>query len=213
MALSNLARFNRLAMPLGVAATLGLGGIQLVGDPSRAQTIDAVPPIPGSFQSPEGTVMISPGAKGAQMYCFMRTNGNPHQVSWDAAYALMKRQSDKSFTTSPEDASVMIAEAVVQNPAKFPNCGRYLGELFGKAEPKPDSETEAPTNPGIPVNPGPPTNPGPPVNPGPPTNPGPPSKPGAPSKPAAPAKPGPPTKPGPPSKPGAPSKPAAPAKP
>jgi hypothetical protein len=38
MALANLARFNRLALPLSVVATLGLGGIQLVGGPSRAQT-------------------------------------------------------------------------------------------------------------------------------------------------------------------------------
>ena len=88
--------------------------------------------------------MISPGAKGAQMYCFMRANGNTNQVSWDAAYALIKRQSDKWFKTSPEHASVMIAEAVVQNPGKFPDCGRYLGDLFVKAQPKPDPKTETP---------------------------------------------------------------------
>ena len=143
MALPNLARFNRLALPLAVAATLGLGGIQLVGGPSRAQTSDAVQPSAGAVQTSEGTVMISPGAKGAQMYCFMRANGNTNQVSWDAAYALIKRQSDKWFKTSPEHASVMIAEAVVQNPGKFPDCGRYLGELFAKPEPK--TETPAAT--------------------------------------------------------------------
>lgn len=135
MALPNLARFNRRALPLAVAATLGLGGIQLLGGPSRAQTS-------------EGTVMPSPGAKGAQMYCFMRANGNTNQVSWDAAYALIKRQSDKWFKTSPEHASVMIAEAVVQNPGKFPDCGRYLGDLFVKPEPKPDPKTEAPASSG-----------------------------------------------------------------
>jgi hypothetical protein len=144
MALRNLARFNRLAMPLAVTAALGLGGIQLLGGPSRAQTSDAVQPSAGSVQSSEGTVMISPGAKGAQMYCFMRANGNTNQVSWDAAYALIKRQSDKWFKTSPEHASVMIAEAVVQNPGKFPDCGRYLGDLFVKPEPK----TEAPATTG-----------------------------------------------------------------
>jgi hypothetical protein len=126
MVLPNLARFNSLAMPLAVAATLGLGAFQLVGGPSRAQTTDAVQPSAGSIQTNEGTVMLSPGAKGAQMYCFMRANGNTNQVSWDAAYALIKRQSDKWFKTSPEHASVMIAEAVVQNPGKFPDCGRYL---------------------------------------------------------------------------------------
>ena len=131
MALCNLARFNRLAVPLAVAAAVGLGGLQVAGEPSRAQTS-------------EGTVMTTPGTKGAQMFCFMRANGNPYQVSWDAAYALVKRQSDQWFKTSQEHASVMIAEAVVQNPSKFPDCGRYLGELFVKAEPKPETKTEAP---------------------------------------------------------------------
>ena len=146
MDLSTIARFNLLAMPLAVTATMGLGSIQLVGDASRAQTSDAVRPSAGSIQTLKGTVMVSPGAKGAQMYCFMRANGNTHQVSWDAAYALIKRQSDKWFKTSPEHASVMIIEAVVQNPSKFPDCGRYLGELFGKPTPKPETKTETPTS-------------------------------------------------------------------
>jgi len=34
-----------------------------------------------------------PAAKGAQVYCFMRNSGNNHEVSWLAAYALIKRQS------------------------------------------------------------------------------------------------------------------------
>jgi len=152
MVLRNLARFNRLAMPLGVAAALGLGGIQLVGGPSRAQTSTGFQPSAGSIQTSEGSVMISPGAKGAQMYCFLRANGNTHQVSWDAAYALVKRQSDKWFKTSAEHASVMIAEAVVQNPSKFPDCGRYLGDLFAKPEPKPDPKTEAPATTGTPAS-------------------------------------------------------------
>lgn len=74
----------------------------------------------------------SAGAKGAQVYCFMRNNGNNHQVSWDAAYALIKRQSASLFKTSPEHAAVMITEAVVQNPGTYPDCGRYLGDLFAK---------------------------------------------------------------------------------
>lgn len=69
-------------------------------------------------------------AKGAQTYCFLRTNGNDHVTSWNAAYALIKRQSASLFKTSPEHASVMITEAVVQNPNTFPNCGRYLGDLY-----------------------------------------------------------------------------------
>jgi hypothetical protein len=91
--------------------------------------------LPAQAQTAEG----NPGAggKGAQIYCFMRNNGNSHQVSWDAAYAVIKRQSDKLFKTSPEHAAVMITEAVVQNPSVYPDCGRYLGDLFSKPEPSP----------------------------------------------------------------------------
>jgi hypothetical protein len=53
-------------------------------------------------------------------------------VSWDAAYALIKRQSASLFKTSPEHAAVMITEAVVQNPGTYPDCGRFLGDLFVK---------------------------------------------------------------------------------
>jgi hypothetical protein len=60
----------------------------------------------------------------------MRNNGNIHEVSWAAAYALVKRQSASLFKTSPEHAAVMITEAVVQNPNAFPDCGRFLGDLY-----------------------------------------------------------------------------------
>jgi len=72
-------------------------------------------------------------AKGAQVYCFMRNSGNNHEVSWLAAYALIKRQSASLFKTSPEHAAVMITEAVVQNPGTFPDCGKYLGDLYANA--------------------------------------------------------------------------------
>jgi hypothetical protein len=75
----------------------------------------------------------SPAAKGAQVYCFMRNSGNNHEVSWAAAYALIKRQSASLFKTSPEHAAVMITEAVVQNPGTFPDCGKYLGDLYASA--------------------------------------------------------------------------------
>ena len=71
-----------------------------------------------------------PAAKGAQVYCFMRNSNNNHELSWSAAYALIKRQGSGMFKTSPEHAAVMITEAVVQNPASFPGCGRYLGDLY-----------------------------------------------------------------------------------
>lgn len=74
-----------------------------------------------------------PAAKGAQVYCFMRNSGNNHEVSWLAAYALIKRQSASLFKTSPEHAAVMITEAVVQNPGTFPDCGKYLGDLYANS--------------------------------------------------------------------------------
>ena len=70
-------------------------------------------------------------AKGAKIYCFMRSSGNDHNVSWNAAYALIKRQGRSMFKTSPEHASVMIIEAVVNDPGSYPDCGRFLGDLFG----------------------------------------------------------------------------------
>jgi hypothetical protein len=74
----------------------------------------------------------SAGAKGAQVYCVMRSGGNNHQVSWDAAYALIKRQNASLFKTSPEHGAVMITEAVVQSPGTYPDCARFLGDLFAK---------------------------------------------------------------------------------
>ena len=72
-----------------------------------------------------------PAKKGAKIYCFMRSSGNDHKVSWNAAYAVIKRQRSGLFKTSPEHASVMITEAVVQDPGNFPDCGQFLGDLFG----------------------------------------------------------------------------------
>ena len=69
--------------------------------------------------------------KGAKIYCFMRSSGNDHKVSWNAAYAVIKRQGRSMFKTSPEHASVMITEAVVNDPGNFPDCGQFLGDLFG----------------------------------------------------------------------------------
>ena len=101
----------------------------------------------GAALSPAEAVTASetPGAKGAQVYCFMRANGNNHEVSWTAAYALIKRQSASMFRTSPEHAAVMITEAVVQNPTTFPECGRYLGDLYSRRVTSSTGATEAST--------------------------------------------------------------------
>ena len=74
------------------------------------------------------------GEKGANVYCFMRSTGNSHQVSWDAAYQIIKRQKSSLFKTSPKHGAVMITETVVQNPEKYSKCGSYLGDLFNPSD-------------------------------------------------------------------------------
>jgi hypothetical protein len=74
------------------------------------------------------------GDRGAEIYCFMRTAGNPHTVSWEAAYARIKRQSSGLFKTSPEHAAVLITETVVNNKDKYSSCGRFLGALYSGRE-------------------------------------------------------------------------------
>lgn len=103
---------HRLAVALTFA---GLTGISLTGLNAEADQATTDPT----------------AAKGAQIYCFMRSNGNSHSVSWEASYAVIKRQGNSLFKTSPEHASVMITEAVVNTPGSYPDCGRYLGDLFG----------------------------------------------------------------------------------
>lgn len=83
--------------------------------------------------------------KGAQIYCFMRTNGNDHEVSWNAAYESIKRQKSSLFKTSPKHAAVMIIETVVNNPNEYENCGLYLGDMFDGSRITPE-EIEPPSS-------------------------------------------------------------------
>ena len=99
---------QRLALLLSLA---GLAGLSLTPTDAIAGTPEAV--------------------KGAKIYCYMRSSNNDHEVSWEAAYALIKRQKSGMFKTSPVHAAVMITEAVVEDPGSYPNCGQYLGDLFG----------------------------------------------------------------------------------
>jgi len=121
-------RRNRAQARMGVALVGALGAAMLSSLPGLAQT-----------QQAAAAADSQPGAKGAQVYCFMRASGNDHQVSWAAAYAVIKRQSDRLFKTSPEHAAVMITETVVQNPDAYPDCSRYIGDLFRKPEVQPDA--------------------------------------------------------------------------
>ena len=93
---------------------------------SAATLIGALSTMTSPLQAAEATE-----EKGAKIYCFMRSSGNDHKVSWNAAYSVIKRQGSGMFKTSPEHASVMITEAVVKDPGNFPDCGQFLGDLFG----------------------------------------------------------------------------------
>ena len=84
------------------------------------------------------------GGKGANVYCYMRENGNSHEVSWSASYEVIKRQTNGLFKTSPKHAAVMITEAVVKEPSSFNNCGRYLGDLFRGGETQSESVENQP---------------------------------------------------------------------
>jgi hypothetical protein len=120
MASRPLFRIRRSLMAKAAAGALGLLSLQAGLAPALAAGVG---------------VGDTAGSKGAQVYCFMRGANNNHEVSWVAAYALIKRQSASLFKTSPEHAAVMITEAVVQNPGSYPDCGRFLGSLYEKAAP------------------------------------------------------------------------------
>ena len=67
---------------------------------------------------------------GADIYCFMRTGGNTHEPSWEAAYQFIKNKKQGLFKTSPKQAAALIVEQVVQNPVKYEDCANYIGDLF-----------------------------------------------------------------------------------
>ena len=103
-----------------------MGPIRLSLVLSAAALIGTLGSVTPPLQAAEATE-----EKGAKIYCFMRSSGNDHKVSWNAAYAVIKRQGSGMFKTSPEHASVMITESVVKDPGNFPDCGQFLGDLFG----------------------------------------------------------------------------------
>tara|TARA_B100000579_G_C22557478_1_gene722761 strand:- start:116 stop:538 length:423 start_codon:yes stop_codon:yes gene_type:complete len=67
---------------------------------------------------------------GADIYCFMRTGGNTHEPSWQAAYQFIKNKEQGLFKTSPKQAASLIVEEVVQDPIKYEACINYLGDLY-----------------------------------------------------------------------------------
>lgn len=140
--MGSLMRAHRLAHRLTVRrAGRTSGRLALVALASLAPLAGLLTPPPARAQH-QGA-----GEKGAQIYCFMRNNGNTHQVSWDAAYEVIKRQGNQLFRTSPQHAAVMITEAVVENPADYPDCGRYLGDLFTRSDSSTDGARSGSTRP------------------------------------------------------------------
>ena len=101
--------------------------------PIRSSLVLSTAALIGAFSGMTSPLQaaVAGEVKGAKIYCFMRSSGNNHKVSWNAAYAVIKRQRSGLFKTSPEHASVMITEAVVNDPGSFPDCGQFLGDLFG----------------------------------------------------------------------------------
>ena len=101
--------------------------------PIRSSLVLSAAALIGAFSTMTSPLQAAEAGneKGAKIYCFMRSSGNDHEVSWNAAYAVIKRQGSGMFKTSPEHASVMITEAVVKDPGNFPDCGQFLGDLFG----------------------------------------------------------------------------------
>jgi hypothetical protein len=101
--------------------------------PIRSSLVLSAAALIGAFSSVTPALQAAEPTedKGAKIYCYMRSSGNDHKVSWNAAYAVIKRQSRSMFKTSPEHASVMITEVVVNDPGNFPDCGQFLGDLFG----------------------------------------------------------------------------------
>lgn len=134
MARSRLRRLtSRTSVLVGVTLLpmlLTAGALAQSTVPSRGATT-ATPATETASPDPSTMTPAAKGVKGAQVYCFLRTSGNSHEVSWAAAYAVIKRQpNDSPFKPSPEHASVMITEAVVANPTAFPDCGRFLGSMY-----------------------------------------------------------------------------------
>ena len=93
---------RRTLVNLSLVSAVGAAG--LAGGAAQAQTAEAN----------TAAALAGAGGKGAQIYCFMRNSDNNHQVSWDAAYAVIKRQNDKLSLTW-----FVVAEGMVNNAITF----------------------------------------------------------------------------------------------
>ena len=80
--------------------------------------------------------------KATLIYCFMRSQGNSHELSWNEAYEYLKRQRGGNFKLSKKAAVAMIIDGFVNNQEKYPGCGKYLGDLLKEGDIEFNSKTK-----------------------------------------------------------------------
>tara|TARA_Y100001970_G_C14235267_1_gene861424 strand:- start:1683 stop:2084 length:402 start_codon:yes stop_codon:yes gene_type:complete len=83
-----------------------------------------------SLTAIHGNTMNAGGGFGSEIYCSMRSGGNPHEESWRAAYEYIKRQKGGLFKTSPSQAAGQIVETVVRERERFEYCLPFLSDLY-----------------------------------------------------------------------------------
>ena len=84
------------------------------------------------------------GSQGVDIYCVMRTGGNDHDSSWEAAYQAIKSERGGLFKISPKQAATIIVQQVVGSRETYENCVQYLGDLFPKDQLKPKDKVKRP---------------------------------------------------------------------
>ena len=75
------------------------------------------------------TLKVNAGSFGAEIFCTMRSGGNDHESSWDAAYTYIKKQKGGLFKVSPKQAAAQITESVIRDRETFSYCVEYLDQL------------------------------------------------------------------------------------
>ena len=75
------------------------------------------------------TSKVNAGSFGAEIFCTMRSGGNDHESSWEAAYTYIKKQKGGIFKVSPKQAAAQITESVIRDRETFSYCVEYLDKL------------------------------------------------------------------------------------
>ena len=68
------------------------------------------------------TAKVYASSFGAEIFCTMRSGGNDHESSWEAAYTYIKKQKGGIFKVSPKRAASQITETVIRESEKFRYC-------------------------------------------------------------------------------------------